>query len=115
VIIPSLPQLLAYAEKKQLHMDRSAKQWGTWEEAGWLDGNGKPILNWKSTLLHFSNCFYGEFATLKPPPQRAQQPRRAPERRSTVMTPEQSNRAAAEQKQKMRASLDGEDEKWKHR
>src|SRR5262249_14689585 len=95
-------QLLAYAEKKKLDSDCSGKQWGVWEEAGWLDGNGKPILNWKSTLLHFSNCHYGEFATLKPSPQRGPMP----ERRSTMKTPEQADRAAAAQERAMKASLE---------
>jgi hypothetical protein len=112
VIIPTLPQLLSYAEKKKLDLDRSAKQWGTWDEAGWLDGNGKPILNWKSTLLHFSNCFYGEFATLKPPSHRAPP---APQGRSTVKTPEQHDRAAAALERSKRASEAREDGQWNRR
>jgi hypothetical protein len=43
-------------------------------------------------------------------------PQRAPQgRRSTVLTPAQANAAAAEQRQKMKASLEGEDSKWSQR
>lgn len=54
---PELQDFLSYAQSKvpqeypQLINSLKLK-YEAWREAGWRDGNGKPIKNWKSTLLN---------------------------------------------------------------
>ena len=61
VVVPTRGQFLAYATEKKLDLDLSGRQWEVWEEAGWVDGNQTPIINWKAKLLNFARGGFGQF------------------------------------------------------
>jgi hypothetical protein len=56
-VVPDLSEFLAYAieKKPNVSKDHLRLKYMAWVEAGWKSGKGKdqkPILNWKTTLLH---------------------------------------------------------------
>jgi hypothetical protein len=64
LIVPTRGEFMAYATEKKLDSGCSAKQWEVWEEAGWVDGNQTPIINWKAKLLNFARGGFGQFQQL---------------------------------------------------
>jgi hypothetical protein len=109
VLAPSRDEFMAYAAAKRIDLTCAADQWEVWDEAGWVDGNRTPILNWRSKLLNFAKGFFGQFEKLQ---RKKSEPQRAPQGRSTVKTPAQADVAAADLARKMKASQDGE---WSQR
>lgn len=52
--IPELIEFINYAKEKKadVNIDSVTLKYESWKVAGWKDGNGKDILNWKSKLLN---------------------------------------------------------------
>ena len=52
--VPSLRDFLAYAvdDTPDVDLDSVRRKHKAWVENNWRDGNGKPIKNWKTKLLH---------------------------------------------------------------
>jgi hypothetical protein len=52
--IPTHEEFCEYAlsKKPDLDIDSVRLKYEAWVEGGWIDGNGKPIKNWKSKLLN---------------------------------------------------------------
>ena len=52
--IPEWIEFLTYGLEKEKSVDHSAlkMKYEAWKANDWKDGNGRPIKNWKSTLLH---------------------------------------------------------------
>jgi len=51
---PSLEEFIAYGLEKKPDVDRQALElkYEAWKEAGWINGNGREIKNWKTSLLN---------------------------------------------------------------
>jgi hypothetical protein len=80
---------------------------------------GKTYEDWGAALRNWRRRGWLLSQKLSAKPQRASQPQRTPQGRSTVKTVAEHNRAAAEQAQKMKASLERQqhldgDGQWKH-
>jgi hypothetical protein len=97
-------EVIEYCESRGLL--KSDGQWlfAKWEANKWTNNN-VPIKDWKKTIVQWA--LQGD---IFPSQRRASKPQRTSERRSTAMTPEQREHAAAEQAQKMKTSLG---EQWK--
>lgn len=50
---PSLAELIDYARTKDISDQDTTDQYEIWVESDWHDGNGKPVLNPKSTLFNY--------------------------------------------------------------
>lgn len=50
--IPNFSEFLAYAKSQEKLIDprHLEAKYDLWKEAGWKDGHGKPIINWKTKL-----------------------------------------------------------------